>query len=221
MHQSTHQSAQQRRTRAEQAAETRQRIVDAASRLAEASGVDAVRVLDVAAAAEVSTGALYHHFANREDLMAEVHVQRYRGSMPADLAFMDSLVDIATDAEALKAGLMELTRVVNRPERSVVRRNRAATIGLSLHQPDVAAALAEEQRHTTETMAAALARAQERGLLHPDVDPVAIALMFQAIALGLVLADVDPASAPSAASWETLVGRLLDAVIGTETTESR
>jgi len=201
------------KSRAEQAVETRQRIIDAAARLAASSGDEAVRILDVAAAAQVSTGAMYHHFENREDLMAAVHLERYRGSMPADLAFMDSLVDIAVDAQALKAGLLELTRVVNRPERSVVRRNRAATIGLSLHQPTIAAALALEQRRTTETMSAALARAQARGMIDPSVDTTAAALMFQAIALGLVLADVDPEGAPTADAWEALVGRLLDAVL--------
>jgi len=201
------------KSRAEQAVETRQRIIDAAARLAASSGDEAVRILDVAAAAQVSTGAMYHHFENREDLMAAVHLERYRGSMPADLAFMDSLVDIAVDAQALKAGLLELTRVVNRPERSVVRRNRAATIGLSLHQPTIAAALALEQRRTTETMSAALARAQARGMIDPSIDTTAAALMFQAIALGLVLADVDPEGAPTADAWEALVGRLLDAVL--------
>ena len=201
------------KSRAEQAVETRQRIIDAAARLAASSGDEAVRILDVAAAAQVSTGAMYHHFENREDLMAAVHLERYRGSMPADLAFMDSLVDIAVDAQALKAGLLELTRVVNRPERSVVRRNRAATIGLSLHQPTIAAALALEQRRTTETMSAALARAQARDMIDPSVDTTAAALMFQAIALGLVLADVDPEGAPTADAWEALVGRLLDAVL--------
>ena len=201
------------KSRAERAVETRQRIIDAAAHLASSSGDEAVRILDVAAAAQVSTGAMYHHFENREDLMAAVHLERYRGSMPADLAFMDSLVDIAVDAQALKAGLLELTRVVNRPERSVVRRNRAATIGLSLHQPTIAAALALEQRRTTETMSAALARAQARDMIDPSVDTTAAALMFQAIALGLVLADVDPEGAPTADAWEALVGRLLDAVL--------
>jgi len=201
------------KSRTERAVETRQRIIDAAAHLASSSGDEAVRILDVAAAAQVSTGAMYHHFENREDLMAAVHLERYRGSMPADLAFMDSLVDIAVDAQALKAGLLELTRVVNRPERSVVRRNRAATIGLSLHQPTIAAALALEQRRTTETMSAALARAQARDMIDPSVDTTAAALMFQAIALGLVLADVDPEGAPTADAWEALVGRLLDAVL--------
>ena len=201
------------KSRTERAVETRQRIIDAAAHLASSSGDEAVRILDVAAAAQVSTGAMYHHFENREDLMAAVHLERYRGSMPADLAFMDSLVDIAVDARALKAGLLELTRVVNRPERSVVRRNRAATIGLSLHQPTIAAALALEQRRTTETMSAALARAQARDMIDPSVDTTAAALMFQAIALGLVLADVDPEGAPTADAWEALVGRLLDAVL--------
>ena len=200
-------------TRAEQAIVTRARIIHAARELADAAGDDTVRILDVAAAAQVSTGALYHHFVGREDLMAAVHLERYRGSLPEDLAFIDRLVDVAADGAALRAGLMELTRVVNRPERSAVRRNRAATIGRSMHQPDVAAALADEQRQASTTMAAALGRAQARGLIDPSADLVALSLMFQAIALGLVLADIDPEGAPTPAAWESLVGRMLDTVI--------
>ena len=82
-----------------------------------------------------------------------------------------------------------------------------------MHQPDVAAALADEQRRTSATMAAALGRAQSRGLIDPSADLVALTLMFQAIALGLVLADIDPEGAPTAAAWESLVGRMLDTVI--------
>lgn len=200
-------------TRAAQAAATRQRIIDAAMRLSDASGDEAVRVLDVAAASKVSTGALYHHFANREELLAAVHLQRYRGSLPDDLAYIRRLVDVAADGAALKAGLLELTRMVNRPERSSLRRNRAATIGLSLHQPDLAAALATEQRQANTAIRRALDRAVERGLLDATLDTTAVGTMLQAIALGLVLTDVDPESAPSAEAWEQLVGRLLDAVI--------
>lgn len=200
-------------TRAAQAAATRQRIIDAATRLADAAGDEAVRVLDVAAASKVSTGALYHHFANRDELLAAVRLQRYRGSLPDDLAYIHRLVDVATDGAALKAGLLELTRLVNRAERSVLRRNRAATIGLSLHQPDLAAALAEEQRQANTSIRRALERGVERGLIDPSLDMTAVGTMLQAIALGLVLTDVDPESAPTAEAWEQLVGRLLDAVV--------
>ena len=201
-------------TRAAQAAATRQRIIDAATRLADASGDDAVRVLDVAAASKVSTGALYHHFANREELLAAVHLQRYRGSLPQDLAYIERLVELAPDGATLKAGLLELTRMVMQPERSALRRNRAATIGLSLHQPALADALATEQRHANEAIRRAMHRAIDRGLIDPALDPSAIGMMLQAIALGMVLADVDPASAPTTEAWQQLVGRLLDAVIG-------
>ena len=81
-------------SRAELVTVTLARIIDAARALADAAGDDAVRILDVAAAAQVSTGALYHHFAGREDLMTAVHLERYRGSLPEDLAFIDRLVDV-------------------------------------------------------------------------------------------------------------------------------
>jgi AcrR family transcriptional regulator len=200
-------------TRAAQAAATRARILAAAMRLADASGDEAVRILDVAAASKVSTGALYHHFANREELLAAVHLERYRGSLPKDLAFIEQLFAEAPDRASLKTGLMQLTRMVHSPERAGLRRHRAATIGLSQHQPQLAAALADEQRRTNEAMIRAIEGATQRGLIDAAFDPAAIGTMFQAIALGLVVADIDPGSAPSDEAWDRLVSSLLDAII--------
>ncbi len=58
-----------RRT-AEEAAQTRQEILDAALTVFSQKGYHATRLADIAAAADVTRGAIYHHFNNKADLYA-------------------------------------------------------------------------------------------------------------------------------------------------------
>jgi TetR/AcrR family transcriptional repressor of nem operon len=59
-----------RRSR-EDAAETRRRIVETASRLLRARGISAVSVADVMGALGLTVGGFYRHFASKEALVAE------------------------------------------------------------------------------------------------------------------------------------------------------
>jgi TetR/AcrR family transcriptional repressor of nem operon len=59
-----------RRSR-EEAAETRRRIVEQASRLFRAKGIDAVSVADIMGSLELTVGGFYRHFDSKEALVAE------------------------------------------------------------------------------------------------------------------------------------------------------
>ena len=53
------------------AADTRERLLQAAAEVFAARGYDGTRVADIAAAAGVSNGALYAHFSSKADLLVE------------------------------------------------------------------------------------------------------------------------------------------------------
>jgi TetR/AcrR family transcriptional repressor of nem operon len=55
----------------EDAAKTRARIVEEASRLFRARGIDATSVADVMSAAGLTVGGFYRHFESKEDLVVE------------------------------------------------------------------------------------------------------------------------------------------------------
>jgi AcrR family transcriptional regulator len=57
------------RTAGGSAAETRDRLLDAAARVFAKRGYDGTRVADIAAAAGVSNGALYAHFPSKAELL--------------------------------------------------------------------------------------------------------------------------------------------------------
>jgi AcrR family transcriptional regulator len=79
-----------KRTAAE-AAQTRRRIIDAGHKLFSTKGFDATSVLEIAAAAEVTHGALFHHFEGKqalfaviaEELQEELHERIYEAGMAA------------------------------------------------------------------------------------------------------------------------------------------
>ena len=76
--------------RLEHAEQVRESIVDAAADVLRTHGVDGLTVRRVVARAESSTGAYYHHFADKEDLLA---------------ALVDRLADrIAAKVDAAAAG---------------------------------------------------------------------------------------------------------------------
>ena len=60
------------RLEAERRAATQAKVIEAALRLFGAAGFDAVTVDDIAAAAGVAKGAVYHHFKSKEALFEAV-----------------------------------------------------------------------------------------------------------------------------------------------------
>lgn len=70
----------------EQVAENRQKILDAASRLFRDRGYDDVTVAEVMAAAGLTHGGFYGHFASKEELFAETLAYTFERAPGADLA---------------------------------------------------------------------------------------------------------------------------------------
>ncbi|MCB1001277.1 MAG: TetR/AcrR family transcriptional regulator [Acidimicrobiales bacterium] len=198
-------------SRKAQRAATRQRILEVATQLFDEHGD--VRVTELAAACGLSVGALYHHFPSRDDLLVAVQLGRYQGSLPDDVEHVVRLFERAPDAAAFREGMLSLTRAVRSPARTRARLQRAEVIGRSLHHPEVAAALAVEQRRVNDRVAEAVRSAIGRRLVRADLDPAAVALLIQMLGFGHVLAELDPASAPSGDAWDHLVDRLLDVCV--------
>lgn len=81
------------KTRESEAARTREKLVTHARRLFARGGQAAVGVIEVSKAAGVTTGALYHHFAKRQDLLRAV-LEDVAGSVAVSaVAAMEGLED--------------------------------------------------------------------------------------------------------------------------------
>ena len=80
-----------RQRRKEQAQQTEQAILQAATELARENSFDKVSVRDICQRAGITTGAFYHHFRSKEDLLS-------RGFSPLDRHMEEALSGHETDA---------------------------------------------------------------------------------------------------------------------------
>ena len=62
----------------EQSELNRQALLDAAARLFKQHGIDGVGVADICKAAGLTHGALYKHFADKQDLAAQAFAHSFR-----------------------------------------------------------------------------------------------------------------------------------------------
>ena len=81
----------------EEAEKTRQLLLDTALTLFAERGISATSLKEVAAAAGLTHGALYWHFKNRTDLVAELYES---SRLPLDDLFLDQLQSARQDALA-------------------------------------------------------------------------------------------------------------------------
>ncbi|MEV6317939.1 TetR/AcrR family transcriptional regulator [Streptomyces sp. NPDC051776] len=146
-------------TQAERRNATRRKILDAARDLFARQGIDATSTEALLKAAGVSRGAMYHHFASREDLVAAVYEEE---AAAAIARAADRVPDDATALERLVAGSLAWLEEVSRPEvaRIVVEDGPAALGWRRCRQI--------EERYSLGEVGGALRRAAEAGEIRVD-----------------------------------------------------
>ncbi|CAN5342739.1 TetR/AcrR family transcriptional regulator [soil metagenome] len=130
-------------TRSDSAAATRRALLDAAGALLDEGGLDAVTLRAVGARAGVSRGAPYGHFADKEDLLAELAVMRW-SEMTGELAALRADAALSSRERVLGA-LM-------------------ATVDVARHQPHLYALMFRQPSHDPERLIAAAAESQDEFL---------------------------------------------------------
>lgn len=106
-------------SRVESAAATRRALLDAARELLNEGGPQRVTLREVGARADVSRGAPYRHFADKESLLAAVGAESW-DRIAAQLAELRPDSGVSDDAELLRAALTALM-TVGREEPEVYR----------------------------------------------------------------------------------------------------
>lgn len=183
---------------------TRQRLIDAAIELIERDGVDGARIVDIVEVAETTTGSLYWFFDNRRALidaaLAESYVRKMRDNLAAAEDILEALGDDVDPFSFLASSDIDL----HDPERVSARRERLTVLGRAIDDPELASTLAEVQRDLLEQISVVIRRSQERGSVRDDVDPWAVAVLMQAVAIGLGSIDLDESLRPDNAAWNHL-----------------
>ncbi len=191
------------------AAETRDRLLRAAADVFAERGYDGTRVADIAAAAGVSNGALYSHFASKADLLVAALRTHGRRVLPEMFAadpsrsVTDLLLVIgrglARCRDAREYLLVEALVAARRDEG--VARPMRAYIG-----------------ERADWLADLMRVAQASDELDPDLSPGALAHFCLLLAMGSALITPD-LHGVNADEWAALLGRVV-AGLGPETAQT-
>ena len=149
-----------RERRQYQAQKTRRAILEAAARLSRQGRFDKMTVRDVCAAAGVTTGAFYHHFSSKEDLLRQ-------GFTSVDV-FLEKALEPYRDLPPLER-LGALTRLYAQ----FMEDQGWETISLyySRRLTDAASDPMDPERYTLRAMLDCLSALAEEGVLSPAYSP--------------------------------------------------
>jgi AcrR family transcriptional regulator len=173
--------------RAEQVAQTRSALIGAGRRLFGEQGFAATSVDDLARAARVTTGALYHHFPTKTALFETVFEAVHAELMMASASAASGAAD---EPDALARGFDAFLDAVLEPDvQRIIVTDAPAVLGLARFTE-------LDERYAVSAIVAALQAADDAGRLHAD-DPETIArLLLGALVRGsmLIAGSADPAA---------------------------
>ncbi len=169
---------------------TRDKILEAAIAIIEAEGEAGVRVDRVVETAGFTKPALYHHFADREDLIVAAQGERYRRSFDDALVALGMFVGAESPDEFLERVAIafgDFTSPEGRQRRSV----RAEILGVAGGRPQLHDAIVQANREYVATFGDFLTRARKAGLISPKRDPRDVAAWWLSVVSGRFVIDVD------------------------------
>jgi len=164
---------------------TAEGIVDAALSIVGAGPVADLTVEQVQLKAGTSTSSIYHYFGNRQGLLAAVEKERYRRlALAEDRRRLDVGADSQSAEEFLQFIADELVRIATDPDAVEVREQRLRVAAASLDDDDVFERMSIIQAEMFRVIGALISDGQRRGLVNPDIDPVAYCAWFHGMTLG-------------------------------------
>jgi len=170
--------------------ENERRMLDAACELQCEGGADAVRVCDLVERTQLSRSWFARHFGEREELIDSVHLHRLIAFARGESAHIEGAFDGASDGSDLERRLEPVITMMSEAFYLDAAWGRVELIAAAARSPLLARQAAPIVHATLERMAAAIAGAQVRGLVHPDLPPRAVARFLWAAPLAFVLGEV-------------------------------
>jgi AcrR family transcriptional regulator len=154
---------------------TKELILRAAADAFASRGFDGASLVDIAAAAGVTTGAVYSHFRGKPELLLTVMTSTLEAVHP---------LRQATD-DVTPAYLHEWVAWLTAPEQLHLRALIAEIFHAALRDPEVRGLLGSYARQYATMIAGMVARWQQAGLVTADRAPRSVSQVFLTQALGL------------------------------------
>lgn len=170
---------------------TRERLLEAAISIIEAEGEDGVRVDRVAEIAGFTKPVVYHHFADREDLVIAALSERYYRSISFAVDDIKFAAARCRTAAQFADVLQKAVESFGTAEGIHRRQLRVEALGAAVSRPVLQASLIEANRRQAELFGEVLQIAREEGWLRVDVDPLDLAAWWTGLMLSRHLIEID------------------------------
>jgi AcrR family transcriptional regulator len=190
------------RTAGATAAGTRERLLRAAADVFARRGYDGTRVVEIAAAAGLSNGALYAHFGSKGELLVDA-LRAHGRRLLADLVAADP-------ARPIRDVLLQTGRSLRRRREPDDRLMLEALIA-ARRDEDVAGPMRGYVRERADWLAGLVRDAQTCGEVDPALPPSAIGHFCLALAAGTALVGPDLHDVDDQ-EWAALLARLVGAL---------
>lgn len=139
----------------------------------------------------VSRSSVYHHFGNRDGVLAAIEIQRFTNFMMSGVVVVRELLSEMSDIEEWLTAIDEMLNSDNGADARARRVQRVGTFVVAQENEELMAALSKVQMEGTRHLAETLDMAVSRGLMHPTAPTLGIAYLFQSILVGRILVDLD------------------------------
>lgn len=168
---------------------TRALIVSVAAEVLKEHGPEGFRVDEVLERTSLTRGAIYHHFADVDDLIESALVATFSEGVEATVRLVRDVLGSATTFGQFRAGVFQANRnYVGNAELRRVRRLRAYAMANPVDR--MAGPLAAEQQRLTDDYVDMITAAQAKGWVRRSIDPLALAVFVQAYSFGIIIDDI-------------------------------
>lgn len=170
--------------REEQKARSRQKLLESAATCFAEKGYDGCSVADIAAAAGMSQGSLYAHFANKEDLFITM-IQHEHGDGAAKMRLA------ASEAPSIHTVLDLLHHCIRDVGYPIDHRLWVEILAVTARNESIRQAFLASERLMRDAFVELLKNAADRGEMDASLDFEAVSIWIYALADGLIARAAD------------------------------
>ena len=190
--------------------DSRQGLIDAALDIIVANGIDALRIEDVCERVGVTKGSLYWHFQDRQGLIREALFEQLRRLSAEQIEALDEAIDSGARRDEYLARVAGTLANPFDADEVEARWQRWEMLATTRRDPELREVMADLQRRHQRYLVSIMSKAQERGILRRDADPVAVAAAINALALGSNNLSFLAEDGPTPEAWNGLMLLLID-----------
>ena len=198
---------------------TRDKILDAAALEIERNGLTQFRVKRVASEAGISVALLYSYFEDREGLIAETIVHRFRQVLLGTaVIFTEPLKNVKT-AEDLRGALKIMIADAQVPSRTEARILRIEGISFAHHNPTASAGILAAKAEVSDLIVQCVQPLVDKKLLAEGMSGIAFARIWYALFFGQIALEGEHSLSIGSEEWLTALNVLANAVVTSDDRE--